>query len=282
MDARTPSLRFSWQAVNSLRGFAGALFAITVCSGLSLYADRLILSKWIPLTEYGVYVVLATVLAGFSRLVTPLTLYFSPLMTTHVSKGNCRATRIGLRTFFDWVLVLLIPPLANFALFSEEILALWTGNRDMAVGTRKLAALLALGVLLQSACYPITTMLYAKKELSVLLKAAVAMAVLVPILLLLLIPGYGALGASTTLAGCAIANFIYILIVGSQALGANLFSLLRNMCFSLAVSFGLCFLGGTLIGTYGPLSLGLLFILSFTGNAILVVKLHRWTRINPQ
>ena len=274
--AGVPS-RFSWQAVESLREFAGALFVITVCSGVSLYADRLILSKWIPLADYGTYVVIATVLAGFSRLVTPLTLYFSPLMTTHASSGDRRATAICLRDFSGWVLLLLIPPLTNFSLFSDEILTWWTGKPELADGTASLALFLAAGFLLQSLCYPVTTMLYAEKKLAGLLQAAVVAAFLVPGCLLVIIPHHGSLGAAGTLAFSALAYFVYILVIGSRALGVSLLFLPRDLCLSVAVSLGLSLVGWALVaeivGTPGPLSLGLLFILSFTGNAVLVLML---------
>lgn len=271
---------FSWRAVESLRAFAGGMFAITGLSSISLYADRIILSKYISLAEYGTYVLIGTVLGGFSRLVTPLTLYFTPLMTAHAASGSCSEMVDQLQAFFRWICVLLVPPLVMFSLFSDEILALWTQNPHLFSGTQKLSLYLATGFLLQTACYPITTMLYAEKKISGLLQGAVGMALLTPLALMVIIPKYGSLGAALTLALCSFVYFFFILVIGSRALKKSLLFLGRNLCLSVLGAMLLtapAFLPG-LASSYRTYIFGALLLLSFTGNLLINLALKKYSQ----
>lgn len=271
---------FSWKAVESLRGFAGGMFAITGFSGISLYADRIILSKFIPLSEYGIYVLIGTVLAGFSRMVTPLTLYFTPLMTAQAASGGHRKMIDQLQVFFGWLCVLLVPPLVIFSLFSDMILALWTQNPLLFSGTQKLSLLLAAGFLLQSACYPITTVLYAENRISGVLRGAVGLAVATPLALAIIIPRHGGQGAALTLALIALAHFLYILTIGSRALKNSLFFLGRNLCLSVLgtlVLASFAYLPG-IVSSSRLLILTAILLLCFFGNLLLVLGLKKYSR----
>jgi len=221
--------RFSWPAVKSIQKFAGGMFAITACSSLGVYADRLILSKFVSLSDYGLYVFIANLLGGMSRFVSPLIVYYNPKMAAFASTQNNKKLIESLQEFFSWICALLIPPLITFATFSNLWLVWWTGNSVFTSGTEAISFLLGAVLLLNQACYPVTSMLYANEKMKGVFKGTICAAIFTPLALLAIIPEYGSLGAAATMALIALAHFAYILWIGSKALKKNLLKFAKTL-----------------------------------------------------
>lgn len=275
---------FSWQALSSIQGFAGGMFAITACSCLSIYADRLILSRYISLEEYGLYILICTVIGGMSRLVTPLTLYFTPLMTHYASAENKPEMLKAIEKFTVWTGVLLIPACVCFIYFSDTILKIWTGNRGLSSGTQSLSFFLGLGLILQSASYPTTTMLFAEKKIQGVLYGSLAMAILAPVGLILTAPHLGSLGASALLAALSFWYFVYIIFIGTKHFGKSLLYLPKTLFSFLALSIFFCWGGAQLFkaSLSEEMALAGTITLTFLGVVVMARVIHPVMQRRPR
>jgi O-antigen/teichoic acid export membrane protein len=133
-----PSLKSVWRfsAGMGLVGLLGLVFTQT---------DKMLLSRLLPLPEYGRYMLATTVTGGLYILVTPLfnALYprLSALVAQHDDAGLAAAYRDGTR-----LMTAILFPLAAFvAFFSTDLVHVWTGNAALAEATGPIITLLAGG-----------------------------------------------------------------------------------------------------------------------------------------
>jgi O-antigen/teichoic acid export membrane protein len=139
--------RFDVEAMRAIRRFAGGMAAITLLALLLTQVDKLLLSKLVSLTDFGIYTLAATVAGALSFLVTPMATAVSPRLTELVARADEYALAATYHRASQWVAVLLIPPALVMAAFAEPLLWAWTGDHALAQRTAPLLALLALGTM---------------------------------------------------------------------------------------------------------------------------------------
>jgi len=189
-------VQFDFEAVYAIRRFAGGMAAITLLALLLTQVDKLLLSKLVSLTEFGIYTLAAIVSTALLLLVTPIASAVSPKFTELVTSANECALIDTYHRASQWVAVLLIPPALVMAAFAEPLLWAWTGDRAIAQQTAPLLALLALGMMCNGFMHiPYMAQLaHGWTSLSVQINIA-AVAVIVPAILWA-VPLYGAIGAA--------------------------------------------------------------------------------------
>ncbi|MGV8050828.1 MAG: lipopolysaccharide biosynthesis protein [Anaerolineaceae bacterium] len=127
--ASAPTSRFpTWNALRLMLPVAGAMAFLSGVWVFMTQIDKLILSRLLPLKEYGYFTLAVVVAGGVLMLVPPLNQVLQPRMTILVSQGQNdalsqlyrQATQIVSAVFFALGLTL--------ALFAEPVLFAWTGN----------------------------------------------------------------------------------------------------------------------------------------------------------
>jgi len=107
--------------------------------------DKLVLSRMLPLTEYG-YFTLAVLVAGGVMLISgPISTALQPRMTSVLAAGDGRGVVLLYRKATQIVAVLCIPAALLLAFFPREVLWAWTGDATAATHAAPVLALYALG-----------------------------------------------------------------------------------------------------------------------------------------
>lgn len=125
--------------------FAAGMSGITITGIALTQADKVLLSKLLPLPDYGLYMLAASVANALTMITTPLFNSFFPLFTSLVSQNDHEQLRSKYHLNIQLMTLLLLPPVTILFFFSREILWLWTGDAAIAVGAAQVLAILSLG-----------------------------------------------------------------------------------------------------------------------------------------
>lgn len=140
--------RFSLQALQGIGRFAGGMMGVTFLSLLLMQVDKIVLSKLINLSEYGYYMLAATVAGALYMVSSPIAQAWFP----RLSELHALHDKPGLISTYHQGAQLVSVTMGSAAVvlivFAEQIIHLWTQDAELARGTATLVSLLALGNLL--------------------------------------------------------------------------------------------------------------------------------------
>jgi O-antigen/teichoic acid export membrane protein len=136
------------------RGFAplyGVLrFSVSMCIAnvvwiLGMQADKVALSRLLPLEEYAYFTLAALMASGISLLASPISVPLMPRLTRLFADGD-HTGLIGLyREATQLLSVIVIPAVLVMAFFPGQVLWIWTGNAEIVQRCAPLLRLYALG-----------------------------------------------------------------------------------------------------------------------------------------
>jgi O-antigen/teichoic acid export membrane protein len=175
--------RFSRSVLASVGAFATAMTLLTALSVVLTQGDKLILSRLVPLEDFGFYMLAWTVASGLSRVSTPLIQAFAPRFTELMSRGDRDEVSRQVRMASRLMSSLILPPAAVIALVAKPVLLLWTGEESIAANAAPLLAILVVGTALSASSYPALSLLYSQNRLRpVFIVNIAAVIVLLPVL----------------------------------------------------------------------------------------------------
>jgi O-antigen/teichoic acid export membrane protein len=191
-----PWPRFRGAVLAGVWRFAAGMGGITVTAVLLTHMDKLVVSKMLSLTDFGYYT-LATVAAGvLYMLFLPVFQAVFPRFAQLVAIGDARALSELYHRSAQGLGVLILPAATVLALFSHEIMLLWTRSAAAADATRLVVAIFAVGTALHGLMnVPYALQLAAGWTKLALHVNLVAIAVLLPATVVLA-SRYGAAGAA--------------------------------------------------------------------------------------
>jgi O-antigen/teichoic acid export membrane protein len=202
-----PQIR--WSMLLSTWRFSLGLAGIAFLSSALTQSDKIILSKTVPLSEFGTYGIAFTVCNVLSLIAGPVYLAALPQLTALSSPANSLKMRDLYFKSSELVALLVFPAWMILAFHSEEIATIWLGKGDRADAVGQLLPLLSVGSLANA----IDTMPYglqiatAWTSLSVT-KNVVAVAIVVPALVLC-VNQFGTIGAAAVWASLNIGYLIF-------------------------------------------------------------------------
>jgi len=131
--------------LRSVWRFAAGMGVLSVVSLLLMQTDKLLLSRMLPLDQFGYYILANMLAQSLLMLSGPVTNAVFPRLTQLVAQGDRNAV-IGLyhRTC-QFVSVGVLPVGLVLAFFSPEIMLLWTHSAVTAQQTHLLVSLLTVG-----------------------------------------------------------------------------------------------------------------------------------------
>jgi O-antigen/teichoic acid export membrane protein len=199
---------FSPAILRQVGGFASGVFLISLLGVFLTQVDKLLLSRLLPLAEFG-YFMLASTMVGVLYLVSwPVVQAINPRLVQLVEAGDEQALAQAYHRASQLVTVLLAPAVMVLLLFSDGVILAWSGDTALMAGVAPILGLLALG-----------TGIHAVMQLPAMLQLAagwtglslriniVAVAILVPALFLL-VPRGGTVAAAAV---WAVLNIGYVL-----------------------------------------------------------------------
>ena len=189
-------------SMSTLRG-AGAVLILWLISPTiqafflwQIVMDKIILSKMLSLEMFGYYTLASVVAMSLGRLFTPVFYSIYPRFTQLVSMGDQEGLKQLYHKSCQFVSVLILPIAIIIALFSHEILLIWTQNQATADKAYLLVSILICGTALNGLMhFPYALQLaFGWTRLS-FFKTLIAVILLVP-LIIYMTTHYGATGAA--------------------------------------------------------------------------------------
>lgn len=142
--------KFSLGALYKLFRFSAGVTGIAFFSVILTQSDKFLLSKLLPLTEFGYYA-LASAIAGVLSM-GAMAVYAAafPALSQRVAAGDTEGV-IGLyRQSSQLLAIMMLPVGISVAMFSTELMAIYTGSAEIASKTHGILSLLAIGNLILS------------------------------------------------------------------------------------------------------------------------------------
>jgi O-antigen/teichoic acid export membrane protein len=200
--------RFSTQSLRQIVRFAAGVAGITGTSILLTQADKVILSKYLPLQEFGYYTLSWSIANVFSLV----SMAFYTGLLPSLAQLTAPAREQDLIRLYhrgcQLLAVLTVPAAFAVAFFSEPLLKLYIRSPEIAFRSHGLLSVLVIGnLLLSMMVLPLALQLaHGWTKLS-LYKNIVAVMVFVPAMSLV-VPRFGALGAAWLWLGLTAGYFL--------------------------------------------------------------------------
>lgn len=149
--------QLSLKSLGAIKNFLGGVGTINVLSLLLTQADKIILSKVLPLAEFGYYTLAWTLGTLIYRITGPIFVVYYPRLIGCIECGDKPGLILTYRTSWTLLAAIVVPFSLWLAFFSRDILMVWTQNREIAQAASVALTLIALG----SMCNALMHMPYA-------------------------------------------------------------------------------------------------------------------------
>lgn len=199
--------RFSGAALAEVRRFASGMIGITLVSLLVSQADKLLLSRLLPLKQFGFYMIAATLAGTFLMIVSPVVQAIYPAFVRLAMQNDQDRLSASYHQSAQLVTVLVVPAALIMILFPHGLIMMWSGNPELAANAAPILMLLAFGSSINALLQVPAQMQIAHGWTSLMLWINVGViATLIPSLFIF-VPRYGPIAAALV---WALANTSYI------------------------------------------------------------------------
>ncbi len=198
--------RFCRNELKKIWQFASGMTAVGLITFFLAQIDKIVLSKLLPLTDYGYYTLSFALASSLGTMITPVYTAFFPRFSALASTGDKSALSHIYHTGSKLVATIVFPVGLFVILFAHDILWVWTKNEATVQATSLMVQVLTAGNIFSCLMGMPTGVVQAQGNTRFLfLQNTVALAVVVP-LLFVLTKSNGSLGATYVLllmyAGC--------------------------------------------------------------------------------
>jgi O-antigen/teichoic acid export membrane protein len=148
LPAAPAPLGFRWQTLRGIWRFAAGMSVITVLAVLLTQADKVLLSRLLPLAEFGHYALASTLAAALYVMVAPLNNAVYPRLTELVVQGDQQQLAAAYHRYCQALTLALVPAALVLAFFSDHLVLLWTRDVELTRVVAPLVSLLVIGNML--------------------------------------------------------------------------------------------------------------------------------------
>ena len=245
---------FQKQLLKGVWRFAAGMSGIAILGVILTQMDKVILSRMLPLETFGYYTLASTVAMSLGYLISSVFYSVYPMFTQSASVDDQDGLKRLYHKSCQFMSVAILPVAIVTALFSYEIILLWTRNPVTAEKTHLLVSILICGTAINGLMnLPYALQLaFGWTKLS-FFKSIIAVILLVPLIIYMTMR-YGAVGAASVWLVLNMGMFLFeIPIMHRRLLRKEKWRwYLQDVCLPLAVCI---FVAGTgRIFVSGPMS----------------------------
>ncbi|MGA2018991.1 MAG: oligosaccharide flippase family protein [Candidatus Sulfotelmatobacter sp.] len=200
--------RFDFSLMRGIWRFAAGVSGITVFALILTQADKVISSKVFSLKVFGYYTLAGMFGTGLSLIIGSVFNAIYPRFTALAAVGDEEGLKHLYHFCTQLMAVLILPIAAMLALFSSEILLLWTRNAEVARSAGPIATILVLGTALSGLIVLPYTLQLAYGWTSITLKIAAFLTVLAVPAMWFMATHYGPVGVAFVWLGLHSANLL--------------------------------------------------------------------------
>jgi len=208
LPAGTRSPRIDTYLLRKIGHFAAGVSGIATFSLILGQADKLVLSRVLTLKVFGYYTIAGVFGSALVFIVTSLFNTIFPQFAALVAQGDEEAIIRLYHKGTQAMLLLIIPLTSVLALFSVEVLQLWTRNPELARNAGPIATVLVLGAAVNGLMFLPFTLQLAYGWTSLGLKITILLTVVVVPALWFMAKHYGAIGAAYVFLGLQLINML--------------------------------------------------------------------------
>jgi O-antigen/teichoic acid export membrane protein len=136
---------FYWPSIRPVLPFISGIAFTSFLWVFLTQTDKLILTHYLPLREYGYFALAVVAANGILLLSSPISNSILPRMTLLLSQGKEVEMITLYRKSTQFVAAIIIPVTGVMALYSNYILYVWTGNKDVALSAAPILTWFTLG-----------------------------------------------------------------------------------------------------------------------------------------
>lgn len=189
--------RFQSSVLRNIWRFAAGMSGITAFSLILGQADKVILSKLFSLKVFGYYTVAGMFGLALAMITNSIASTVSPRFAALVAISDEKALSSLYHGATQLMAVLIVPIAAVLAIFSTQILQMWTGNLEIARNAGPIASVLVLGSMLNGLMYMPYTLQLAYGWTSIGLKLTIALTAIALPAIWFMAVRFGPLGAAS-------------------------------------------------------------------------------------
>jgi O-antigen/teichoic acid export membrane protein len=145
LDRSVRHVRWEWAPLRRVLTFSLSVGFTSSIWVLITQTDKLVLSKLLPLAEYGYFTIAVLVAGGVMLISGPVGAALQPRLTRIASSGDNAGVIRLYRNATQLVAVLCAPASMLLAFFPEQVLWAWTGNPEIAGHAAAVLLLYAIG-----------------------------------------------------------------------------------------------------------------------------------------
>jgi len=198
MPPGSRAARFSPSALAEIKAFALGMIGINLTALILTQADKIILTRLLPMAEFGFYTLAVTMCSVLVAMTGPIVQGVYPRLVRSIAADDRRAFEETYHRGAQLVAVAAGSAAAVLCLFASLIVRVWTDDPTLAAKTGPLLAALAGGTFFNALMQIPYFGLLAVGETRFPLRANILAATILIVALLVLVPRYGALAAAMT------------------------------------------------------------------------------------
>ncbi|MFK5854812.1 MAG: oligosaccharide flippase family protein [Bacteroidota bacterium] len=146
LGADKNSCKWNATEMKKVLGFVSGMTFTVLIGGVLVQADKLLLSGLLPVSDFGFYSVASVLSMALLQAVYPMTRSVYPILSVLIDKN---ASLVAINEKLIKILMATLLPAAVFiAVFSSEVLHLWTGNIELVDKVSLVLSLLVAGTLM--------------------------------------------------------------------------------------------------------------------------------------
>ncbi len=204
---RSDAVRFDVEELRRIWRFSAGMSGIAISGLILAQLDKVLLSRILSLDDFGRYALAGVVASGLYMILSPVFSVIYPRLSALVVADDTDKLIEFYRTGTRLLVAVLFPVAAAAAVFSQQILVLWTKNQELAVISAPVVSLFLIGTALNGAMhFPYALQLaYGMTRLPLVINA-ILMTVMIPMTIYLAVR-HGVVGGA---ASWAVLNGIYL------------------------------------------------------------------------
>lgn len=144
----TERSQFSLIALKKVWRFAAGITAITLLATSITQIDKLFLSKWLTLTNFGYYSLAGVVASGLLMITSPISNATSPHLVELVAKGDQVILRATYHKYVQLLTITVVPVALVISIFGNHLLLLWIKNPIIVASVAPISSVLIIGSML--------------------------------------------------------------------------------------------------------------------------------------
>lgn len=202
--------RFSWVEIASAWRFTGGVTLITLLVLLMTQVDKILLSTWLSLTEFGHYSLAGAVASVLYMLVNPIGSAVSPRFAELVAKGETASAGAAYHRYAQLLSISVVPVALVISAFPDHLLLLWTRDLLLTEAVAPIVTALCIGTLLNALMAIPYALQLAYGWTRLTIQASILVVVIYIPSLFVIVPYFGSLGAAWL---WAMINAFFIVVV---------------------------------------------------------------------